>query len=176
MVDVLRIVQLWLLGESSVTDLLGTNPAGSIYGGSDLPEKFDPELGPAVQVTLAGGTVHAEIIGETMSRVQVKAWANVNEYKLAHELFRAVYAVMHGANMVDFGDDGRILSCQATTPGQDVTDPDVSWVSVLGFFEVDAIQTSPASLTDFVSSTQTVKDYVDQQIDLEDAVENGGSL
>lgn len=164
MIDPLKIVQTWLLGTSSVTALLGTSPGGGVYGGGDLPEHFNPSLGPCVQIYVAGGTNHEEIKIEVMPRIAVKCWANVNEYQLARALYRAVYDTMHGANMVDFGDDGRVLGCQSVSQGQEITDPDVSWVSVLGYFELDAIQTAPATLQDFVNSTQTVQQYIDDKI------------
>lgn len=164
MIDPIKLVRRWLLGTASVTDLLGTNTGGSIYGGGDLPEKFDPALGPAIQIFVSSGTNAPEIREEVMPRLTIKCWANVNEYALARSVYRAVYDVMHGANMVDFGDDGRVISCQSVTQGQELTDPDTSWVNVVGFFVLDAIQTTPTSLSDFVSDTQTVKDYIDQQI------------
>lgn len=166
MVDPLRIVQRWLLGSSSVTALLGTNDNGSIYGGGDLPEGFDPKLGPCVQFFVASGTSAPELTKEIMPRMAVKCWANVNEYQVARNLFAAVHDVMHGATMVDFGDDGRLLSCQVATQGQELTDPDTSWVCVFGFFVLDLIQTAPASISTFVNSQQTVQQYIDQQLAL----------
>lgn len=164
MVDPIKIVQTWLLGSSSVTSLLGTSPGGGVYGGADLPEKFDPTLGPAVQIYVSTGSQGAEIIKEVMPRVAIKCWADVNEYEKAQNLYRAVYDIIHGANNVDFGDDGRVISAQAATQPQNFTDPDTSWVCAFGFFTLDIIQTAPASLSDFVDSGQTVKQYIDSLI------------
>jgi hypothetical protein len=157
------IVRRWLLGSTNVTALLGTNQSGSVYCG-DLPERFDPEFGPGIQINTWSGAGHEEIKEIVEPRLQIKVWTRPNAQKLARAVFRAVYDVLHGASMVDFGDDGRVLTCQAQDLGQDVSDPDTGWTTVVGFFQARMIQTSIGSLSDFVNDATTVKDYVDEQI------------
>ena len=61
MVDIAVLIREYLLTQASVTDFLGTaNPNGSIYTG-DLHEKFNPQLGPGIQLMRSGGIPAAEI-------------------------------------------------------------------------------------------------------------------
>lgn len=164
MIDPIRIVQRWLLGSTSVTALLGTNDAGSVYGGGDLPEGFDPDLGPCVQIYGSGGTSHEELTAEIMPRITIKCWSGVNGYAVSRALAAAVHDVIHGADMVDFGDDGRVLSGQCVQQPQDITDPDDSWVYTMTIYQMDMIQTAPASINTFVNSQQTVQEYIDSKL------------
>jgi len=73
-VDANLLVREFLLSQSEVTALLGTNLNGSIYCGYDLPEHFDPTLGPAIQVYRIGGHTHTEIKALVDARMNVRVW------------------------------------------------------------------------------------------------------
>lgn len=137
MVDTNTLLREWLLSSSSITSLLGTNAAGSIYCG-DLPEGVDPALGAAIQIQTAGGTPHNEVLPMLDDRKQIRIWANVGQYKLARQIYGAVRDLIHGGQSVDFGADGHVIRCIEVTSGQDVTDPDTGWATVLAFFQLMA--------------------------------------
>lgn len=137
MVDVNLLVRELLLSQSSVTALLGTNANSSIYCGYDLPEHFDPTLGPAIQIFRAGGLSHAEILELVDARVQVRVWANVEKALLASQVYGAIHDVLHGACGISLPDGTIIRSLEVTGP-QEVTDPEAGWVSVHAFYAVMA--------------------------------------
>lgn len=139
MVDPIKVLREWLLGVTAVTSLLGTNAAGSIYGGGDLPEHFDPNLGAGIQIFVSGGPVHPEIPPYIMPRLTIKVVAGVEEYVLARQIFGAVFDALHGKTNVSFGSDGTVLSAQAGGSGRDMTDPETGWVIVYEFFSVQMI-------------------------------------
>jgi hypothetical protein len=49
---------------------------------------------------------------------------------------RAVWDLVHGAENVNRGADGYIVCAQEEVQGQDVTDPDTGWPTVVAFFAV----------------------------------------
>lgn len=138
MVDVNLLVRKFLLSQSSVTALLGTNQGDSIYAGSDLREKFDPALGPAIQLFRSGGSSHEEILPLINARIQVRTWAGEGEgnKKVAARLYGALHDVLHGATAVF--PEGTILSALEVTGPQEMTDPDTKWVAVNSFYTVMA--------------------------------------
>lgn len=146
MVDPLYIVRQWLLADSAVTDLLGTQTgqvatSGGIYAG-DLPENFDPTLGPGIQINADGGEGDPEILPLIDARITVRVWARPNDNANAHQVYRSCYDLMHGANMVSFGDSGMIISSLAASLPQDGSDPDTGWATVTGFFSIKFVETS----------------------------------
>ena len=90
MVDANLLVREFLLSQSEVTALLGTNLNGSIYCGYDLPEHFDPTLGPAIQVYRIGGHTHTEIKALVDARMNVRVWAGPEQALLASEVYGAI--------------------------------------------------------------------------------------
>jgi hypothetical protein len=120
-----------------VTSLLGTNLNGSIYAGSDLPEKFNPALGPGIQIFRAGGVSNPEVPQLINSRVAVKIWADDEQYEIASDLYGAVFDALQGATNLTLA-DGTILSAYEVTGPAEMTDPETNWVSVYGFFAVMA--------------------------------------
>lgn len=145
MVDPGVLVRKWLLANASVTSLLGVQTgqianSGGIFRG-DLPEQFDPTLGPGIQIQQAGGPGHAEIVRLVNPRLMIRVWAEPNKQTAAWAVFRAVYDVMHGATMVDIATAGRVLTCLAENTGQDGGDPGTGWVTVTGFFVLQLAQT-----------------------------------
>jgi hypothetical protein len=137
MIDTNLLLRDWLLSSSSITSLLGTNANGSIYCG-DLPEKVDPSLGAVIQIQGVGGTPHTEVLPMADDRKQIRIWANVGQYKLARQIYGAVRDLIHGGQNVDFGADGHVIRCIEVTSGQDVTDPDTGWATVLAFYQLMA--------------------------------------
>lgn len=137
MVDVNVLVGEYLAAQTSVTSLLGTNAGGSIYYGYDLPEHFDPKLGPAIQLFRAGGEAHTEIIGLIDARLQVRVWDDVEDPGAAAQVYSAIFDVLHGVTKLTLA-DGRILRAIEVTGPQEMTDPDTGWVAVFGFYKVAA--------------------------------------
>jgi hypothetical protein len=136
-VDANLLVREFLLSQTAVTSLLGTNANGSIYCGYDLPEHFDPELGPAIQVFRVGGSSHTEITQLVDARVQVRVWADVEKPLLASEVYGAINDVLHGLCQATLAAGTIIRALEVTAP-QEMTDPDTAWVAVYAFYEVMA--------------------------------------
>src|SRR6266516_1084709 len=162
MLDPNILVRKWLLTSSMVMDgqlvtnqvpaLLqslftsgGTPPNNTpdrIYGGHLVPG-FDPAFGPGLVVRVGsgasagtgGGSAHPEI-PITMPRMQVTAWAGINQYYIARQLYGAAYDWMQRRNNIDLGDVGYIFSCLEQVEGQDIDDPHTSQATVMGFWKL----------------------------------------
>jgi hypothetical protein len=137
LVNVAVLLREHLLNQAEVTALLGTNLNGSIYCAADLPERFDPKLGPAIQIVRSGGTSHDEITVLVNARVQVRVWADVEKYQVASDLYGAINDTLHGITNVALA-DGVILSALEVTGPQEMSDPDTGWVAVNSFYAVMA--------------------------------------
>lgn len=138
MTDAVKLVRKVLLADTGVAALVGTN----VFAGV-LPEHYDPSSvvgtsgeadGPAVVLTVRGGTVDSEMPVQYVS-VQTHCWAGVNDFVRARKLYNAVLDALHGFSK-DYGTDGRIASCLAETIGQDMVDPDAGWSAVIGAFKI----------------------------------------
>jgi hypothetical protein len=136
-VDASVIVRDYLLGCPGVTALLGTNANGSIYCAYDLPEHFDPKLGPAIQIFRAGGHSHDEITVLVDARLQIRAWADVERYSAAAALYGAINDVLHGVCGVATA-DGTIVRALEVDGPIEMTDPQTGWVSMYAFYTVMA--------------------------------------
>jgi hypothetical protein len=136
-VDVAVLLREHFLNQSAILVLLGTNLNGSIYCSSDLPEHFDPKLGPAIQIVRSGGIPHGEITVLVNARVQVRVWADVEKYQLASDVDAAINDTLHGVTGIVLA-DGVILSALKVTEPQEMTDPDTGWVAVNSFYAVMA--------------------------------------
>jgi hypothetical protein len=135
MVDASVIIRDYLLTRSEVTALLGTNANGSIYCAFDLPEHFDPTLGPAIQLFRAGGHSHAEITPLVDARVQIRAWADVEQYSAASALYGAINDVLHGLCGAAMP-HGTILRALEVDGPLEFTDPETGWVAMYAFYQV----------------------------------------
>lgn len=135
MVDANLLVREYLLSQPEVTSLLGTNANGSIYCGYDLPEHFDPRLGPAIQIYRSGGYSPSEITVLVKARVQVRVWADVEKFALAAKVYAAINDVLHGATQQTVA-DGTIISAEESMAPQEFTDPDTAWVAVFAFYSI----------------------------------------
>lgn len=139
MVNIGVLVREFLLAQSSVTDLFdgSTNPNGSIYAGSDLPEGFNPARGPGILLSLSGGVPPAEIPQIRIARLHVSACADQEEYAKASGLYAAINDVLHGATNVPL-EEGYLLSAIEMQEPQEMSDPDTAWVYVYGFYQIMA--------------------------------------
>lgn len=140
MIYVDEFIRAWLLTEPSLTDITGTdNLAQGIYAVPDLPEHADPAKGPMIQLWSGGNPQNADIPELVSSRVTIKCWAGVEQYDVAHRLYRALRTVMHGTCGVTVsGQQGRIIRCNEAVSGQSVTDPETGWATVAAIYEVEA--------------------------------------
>jgi hypothetical protein len=137
MVDVAILIREHLLNQAAVIALLGTNVNQSIYAASDLPEYFNADLGPGIQIFRSGGTSHPEILQVVNARVQIRVWAGQEKYVLAAQVYGAINDALHGVTGVTLP-DGVILSALETTGPQEMTDPDSSWATINSFYAVMA--------------------------------------
>ena len=137
MVDANLILREYLLAQSTVTALLGTNANGSIYCGYDLPEKFDPKLGPAIQIYRTGGHSHPEITPLIDARMMVRVWADVEQDVVASQVYGAINDVLHGLCGYNVADGTIVRSLEVTGP-LEMTDPETGWVAVYAFYQVMA--------------------------------------
>lgn len=146
MIDASVLVREYLLGQPAVTSLLGTNANGSIYCAFDLPEHFDPTLGPGIQIFRAGGHSHTEITALVDARVQVRVWADTEKYSAAADVYAAINDVLHGLCDTTVEDGTIVRSLEANGPSE-FTDPDTGWVAVYAFYSILArpIAGSPPS-------------------------------
>jgi hypothetical protein len=126
----------------------------TVYGGA-LPENIDPTSNPVVVVHSRGGTTHPEMPISDMS-IMVTCWAGMNQFKLARALYGQVFRTLHGITDMDFGVDGCIIRCIEELPGQDVTDPDAGYATVVSAYTMmireSASQTSPTSVPGFTGA------------------------
>lgn len=139
MIDTNVALRQWLLTFTSITSLLGTNANNSIYGG-DLPEHFDPALGAGIQIFTAGGSSDSEIVVLVRERKQIRVWAGTEQYDVARAIYGAIHDAIHGQSMVVLGApaNGTIVTCNEVSSGQDITDPDTGWATVVAFYEIRA--------------------------------------
>jgi hypothetical protein len=137
MLDATVIVRDYLLGCPGVTALLGTNVNGSIYCTYDLPEHFDPRLGPAIQIFRAGGHSHEEITVLLDARLQIKVWADQELYSIASALYGAINDVLHGACGLTVTHGTIVRALEADGPIE-TTDPETGWVAMYAFYTVMA--------------------------------------
>jgi hypothetical protein len=142
-IDVGVLIREYLLAQTEVTALLGTNANGSIYVAYDLPERFDPTLGPAIQIYRCGGHSHTEILSLVDARVMIRAWADVEEYTIASTLYSAINDVLHGLCGAQVAAGTIVRSLEADGP-LEMTDPETGWVAMYAFYQVMARPNSSA--------------------------------
>lgn len=143
MVDANLLVRQFLLAQPAVTSLLGANANSSIYCSYDLPEHFDPSLGPAIQIFRLGGHTHEEIKPLVEARVHVRVWADCEQELLASMVYAAINDTLHGACNVGLP-SGTIVNALEVTGPLEITDPETGWVGVYAFYSVlGSSQTGP---------------------------------
>jgi hypothetical protein len=130
MIDSNAVFRKWHLQSATVAELAGDRVYCPMF-----PEGYDPGVnGIALTFNTRGGTADLDVPLITPS-FQVRAWAPASEPRRARELYRAVFDLVHGAMAVDLGADGYILWAREQVQGQDLTDPDTGWATVLAYFE-----------------------------------------
>lgn len=170
MSDPVKLVKLILQGNAGLQALLvqAGDDSWPIFGGN-LPEHYNPTsmtdgehgTGPAVTISIKGGTTNSEIPLQTVS-IQVTGWTGVNEFVQAQAVYEAIFQALHGQQNLDFGDDGKLLSCIEETVASSMVDPDAGWVMRVGSFTL--MVTGGVSLTAVITANETVKQYVDDSI------------
>jgi hypothetical protein len=146
-IDTNIIVRNWLLSCTPVTSLLGTNAFGSVYCGPDLPEHFNPSLGPAIQVIGIGGTPQTDMVGFVDDRKALKVWADVENYAEARAVYCVIQDLMNGACNQSFGVLGTVVRCMEVVAPTDMSDPDTGWACCHGIYQILAQGSTTGSLT-----------------------------
>lgn len=138
MIDSTLLLRQWLLTCTDLTALLpDRSGTKSIYCG-DLPQGVDPEIdGPAITLYVRGGDVHndAPIVNAS---IQIRVWAGINKVLLARRVYGVLHDFIYGKNNVAVDTYGVVMSCLCSALGQDVTDPDASWATIVSFYELQA--------------------------------------
>lgn len=129
MIDPIKAFRGWLLQSTPLTNLVG-----DFVCCPDLPEKFDAMAGmKALVILVRGGSSQIEVPIIEPS-IQIKAWALKGPD--ARAIYAAAYDQVHGKCMVNLGADGFVLSCYEEQQGQDITDPDTGWATVVASFRL----------------------------------------
>lgn len=124
------------------------NDPNRVYVGHLVPG-FDPTYGPGVVIRIGtgaaagtgGGSAHPEM-PLLMPRMQITTWANINQYDIARQIYRAIYDWIQRMTSVDLGVDsqgnniGFILSCTEQVEGQDVDDPHTGFATTVSFWKL----------------------------------------
>jgi hypothetical protein len=140
MIDSNLTFATWLRTNAALTallgDAIGVSPAvPAIYCGM-LPETYRPEVnGCAITFSTGGGLGDPEV-PIVSPRVQVECWAPALSSQQARAIYRALYDLIAGQNSIDLGAAGYVLSCIEEVQGQDLTDPDTQWTSVLCYYRL----------------------------------------
>lgn len=128
------LVELLTLDDAANTVLDALDDEARVYGVA-LPPQFDIADGNAIVVSVKGGMAHAEIDGLCTYHMQVRVWAGERAFKEARTLYGVVQAWLHGKTKIVLT-SGTIVSCLEVAAGQDVTDPDTGWATVVSVFEL----------------------------------------
>lgn len=153
-------------------DILVPNTSYPVFGGA-LPEHYDPSVdasGPCYVVTVKGGTPHSEI-PYRVYHLMLDCWAGINKFQVCRVAYEQARLALHGLVNTDFGGDGRVITMLETGVGQDQYDQATGWCRNVSTYEM-WLTDGPGSPNDYVSPTQTVKQYVDAAIAAEDANDN----
>jgi hypothetical protein len=110
---------------------------GSIYT-VDLPEEFDPTLGPAVVVASRGGISNPDLSQIIRRRMQVDVWGAPDQYKLVGAAYAALYDWAHSKDNVTINNVGTLMVFNELVPPQDLSDQDTGWVHLVAFYELVA--------------------------------------
>lgn len=136
MVDHNLLIKELLDNTSAVKSLLGS--LGVRIG--DVPEKFDPlnapSTSPCVTLCREGGDSFENAPIKT-ARMKIRVWAGKNQRLLANQVYAEICDALDGLNSVQLA-AGFILKCFEAVAGQDLSDPDTGWATVLSYYEVTA--------------------------------------
>lgn len=131
--DVNKIIRAYLVTQAILTALVG-GATPRIY----CPRLPENATLPAVSFLVRGGGSNVHIKPIVSPSVQFNCWAeNLMD---AREVYRALYDVLQGQQMVNVVVDGNtftIMSAREEVQGQDLQDVDIpNYFSVLTFFEM----------------------------------------
>lgn len=132
MIDEVTAVLAWLKANSSIAALVGSNVFAPV-----IPEGMSLESGVEfIVIHRRGGLSNPDIAVLTESIVEVEAWSlDTTRTRL---IYGTVRDVMHGACGVDLSTNGYIVRCQEVLSAQDIYDPNTSWPSTFGSFQLVA--------------------------------------
>ena len=113
-----------------------------VYAGK-LIAGFNPQNGPGLVVLVGGGTTAGSGGGSARPevplrepRMQVRAWANKDQFDVARKVYGAAYDWMQRRNNINLGDAGYIWSCLEQVEGQDIADPHSGLATVMGYWKL----------------------------------------
>ena len=137
MVDHNQVLRDYLGSVSALTSLLGS--FGVVAG--QLPEKFDPDATPAsspcVVVNREGAGTPFETSAIVTARMKVRTWCGMNQYQKAAQVDAQIFEALALVNGVTVA-SGTIIKSIPNAVGNDITDPDTGWATVLSYYEVTA--------------------------------------
>jgi hypothetical protein len=144
LIDPNKAVRTWLMANTTITDLVGSR----IFCGV-LPQSYSAEKdGLAITVKVRGGSAH-EYVPLIRPSMQIECWGESLQYESVRELYAKVYDALHGYNMISVGDTV-ILSSIEEVEGQDSTDPDTGWASVVSFYRMEMREQTDPGVTGVV--------------------------
>jgi hypothetical protein len=141
MIDSNAAFVAWISQSTALTGLLGAamgiQPGPpAIYCGM-LPEGYKPEVnGRAITFATRGGPGADPEVPIISPSIQVECWAPALCSQQAREVYRALFDQIAGKCNINLGANGYILSCIEEVHGQDLTDPDTQWTSVLAYYRL----------------------------------------
>ena len=146
MIDPIKLIQRRLTDPAGpVLAALGNQ--SNIFGGH-LPVGFNPSVsGEAIVVR--GGTGSASVTGGGSAhlyapmitpRMQVTVWSGkeIQDFERARAIYGVIFDWLHFVENVDLAPDGFIQQLYEMTEGQDVTDPETKYATVVSFWALHA--------------------------------------
>jgi hypothetical protein len=142
--DASLLVRKFLLQDSALTTLCpgGAPTIGPVADlpehilAGDLPEKADPTVyAPFVTICTEGGKGYPEM-PVAADRVKIQVWAGVNQNALARAVYLEIEGWLNRRNQIDLSPDGFIIISQEMGRGQDQTDPENGYATVIVWYEI----------------------------------------
>jgi hypothetical protein len=130
MIDANALLRRWI-SEGLNTQRVSATVLPQYEAATD--DGFNPQSGPWIVISTRGGLAHPEAPIITPS-LTVRVWAGFNQFDVARARYLEVFDLIHQQTSVDFGDDGYVISCSEEVQGQDVTDPETGYATVIADF------------------------------------------
>lgn len=127
MYDPTKTFRTWLLTDSATVALIADRIVGP-----DLPEGSNPKLLAWMVLRTRGGRGQHPEAPIAYPSIQMSCYAPTAEQAWA--LYQTAKSFVHGKTGVDLGAAGFVLSCLEEVQGQEFTDPDTGWPTVVAFF------------------------------------------
>lgn len=132
MFDAAVAFRQWLVGESTITDLV---PAAKIVGG-DLPQGANPGAGEKwITFHIRGGEGHSEIRDLVYPSFAITFWAKKDGLIDAREVYRAFRDLGYNTQS-EAVSEAVIICAEEEVQGQDLTDPDTEWAMCVTYWTV----------------------------------------